>query len=144
MKIVYPSRVDWWLAMLLIGAPVLVVACGLHILTQSIGAGAILIVSGLAIGALIAALAYPCTYTLTDEHLTIRAGLLHETLPLHRIRAVAPSSNPLSAPALSLQRIKLTLDDGYRLISPRERESFMADLEARLRRLPTASQPPVR
>lgn len=144
MTTVYPSRVDWWLAMLLIGAPVLVVACGLHILTQSIGAGAILIVSGLAIGALIAALAYPCVYSLTDDHLTIRAGLLHETLPLQRIRAVAPSSNPLSAPALSLQRIKLTLDDGCRLISPRDRDAFMADLEARRRHLPAASRPPAR
>lgn len=144
MNTVYPSRVDWWLAVLLIGAPVLVVALGFHTLTQSIGAGAILIVSGLAIGALIAALACPCIYTLTDEHLTIRAGLLEETLPLPRIRAVAKSSNPLSAPALSLQRIKLTLDDGYRLISPRERDVFMADLEARLRRLQSASRPPVR
>ena len=141
MKTVYPSRVDWWLAALLIGAPVLVVVLGLHILTQSIGAGAILIVSGLAIGALIAALAYPCIYTLTDEHLTIRAGLLTETLPLQRIRAVAPSSNPLSAPALSLQRIKLTLDDGYRLISPRDRDAFIADLEARLRHVDTLSVP---
>lgn len=137
MKTVYPSRVDWWLAALLIGAPVFVMALGLHALSQSTGAGAMLIVSGLAVGALIAMLAYPCVYTLTDEHLTIRAGLLNETLPLQRIRTVALSSSPLSAPALSLRRIKLTLDEGWRLISPSDRDAFIADLESRRRKLPS-------
>lgn len=138
MKTVYPSRVDWWLAALLIGAPMLIIALGLHTLNQSMGAGLVLIVSGLAIGALIAALACPCDYTLTDEHLTIRAGLLNETLPLHRIRTAVLSTSPLSAPALSLRRIKLTLDEGSRLISPRNRDAFIADLEQRRQRLPAA------
>ena len=85
-------------------------------------------------GALIAAFTVPCVYTLTDESLKIQCGVLEDDVPLARIRKVEKSSSALSAPALSLRRVRISLDDGYRLISPRDRDGFIADLIARLHR----------
>jgi hypothetical protein len=127
----YPSRVDLWLKVVLLGAPVGVVVLGVYLLTQSVGAGVITIITGLGVGGLTALLALPCHYTLTDERLIIRCGLLTDEVPLRRIKQAEKSSSLWSAPALSLQRIKLTLDDGSRVISPLDRDQFLTDLKAR-------------
>ncbi|MDF1659559.1 MAG: PH domain-containing protein, partial [Verrucomicrobiales bacterium] len=50
-------------------------------------------------------------------------------VPIDRIEAVTPSSNPLSAPAPSLKRVKIQMKDGkYHLVSPADREGFMEEL----------------
>jgi hypothetical protein len=108
-----------------------VVVLGVYLLTQSVGAGVITIITGLGVGGLTALLALPCHYTLTDERLIIRCGLLTDEVPLRRIKQAEKSSSLWSAPALSLQRIKLTLDDGSRVISPLDRDQFLTDLKAR-------------
>lgn len=130
----YPSRVDWWLAAVLVGAPVTIIATGIFTLRISMLAGVASIIAGIALGAGITALTIPCVYTLTERSLIIRAGLLKEGLPLDRIRKAEKSSSAWSAPALSLRRVKITLDDGWRLISPGDRDRFIADLNARLLR----------
>lgn len=133
MKTEYPSRIDSWLAVILVGAPLIVVAVGVFTLTQSAGAGIVAIITGFVLGSAIIALSIPCVYTLSDESLKIKCGLLEEELPLRKVRAAEKSSSPWSAPALSLRRVKVTLDDGWRVISPQDRDGFIADLEARLR-----------
>jgi uncharacterized membrane protein len=132
MKTEYLSRIDSWLAIVLIGAPLLVVAAGVFTLTSSLGAGIVTIITGLIVGGMIAALSLPCVYTLTDESLTIKSGMLEDEVPLRTIRRAEKSSNLWSAPALSLRRVKITLDDGSRFISPKDRDGFITDLEARL------------
>jgi Bacterial PH domain len=132
MKTEYPSRIDSWLSIVLVGAPLIVVAAGVFTLTKSVGAGIVTITTGLIVGGLIAALSIPCVYTLTDESLKIKSGLLEDEVPLRKIRGAEKSSSMWSAPALSLRRIKLTLDDGSRSISPKDRDGFITDLEARL------------
>jgi hypothetical protein len=139
MKNEYPSAVDSWLAAVLISAPLAIVICGLLTVTQSIGAGIFAIVAGLGVGGLIAILAIPCRYTLTEESLRIKCGLLEEEIPLGKIGKAERSSSAWAAPALSLKRVKLTVEDGYRLISPRDRDEFIADLESRLGRKKTSS-----
>ncbi len=81
---------------------------------------------------MIAALSIPCVYTLTDESLKIKSGMLEDEVPLRKIRGAEKSSSMWSAPALSLRRIKITLEDGSRSISPKDRDGFIIDLEARL------------
>ena len=125
MKTEYPSAVDWWLAGVLIGAPGLIVGLGVIGLEGSVGAGLIQIGVGLAIGGLIAALAYPCVYSITAHGVKIRCGLLTETIPFTAIRDVKKSGSLWSAPALSLKRVKLTLTDGFRLVSPKHRDEFI-------------------
>jgi uncharacterized membrane protein YdbT with pleckstrin-like domain len=132
MRTEYPSRIDSWLAIVLIGAPLIVVATGVFTLTSSLGAGIVTIITGLIVGGMIAALSLPCVYTLTDESLKIKSGMLEDEVPLRRIRRAEESSSLWSAPSLSLRRVKITLDDGSRFISPKDRDGFITDLEARL------------
>jgi hypothetical protein len=135
MKTEYPSRIDSWLAFVLAGAPVVVVAAGAFTLTKSIGAGIVVMVGGIVTGGLIAALSIPCVYTLTDESLKIRSGLLEDEVPLREIKGAEKSGSLWSAPALSLRRVKITLASGSRIISPKDRDGFIADLHARLRQV---------
>lgn len=132
MKTTYPSAVDTWLAVLLVATPLVGLGAGVFTLSQSIPAGIVQIGLGLFVALLIFAFALPCEYTLDETTLTIRCGLLREEIPLNRIRHVEFSSLRWSAPALSLKRVKLTLDDGTRLISPKDREGFMHALQVKL------------
>lgn len=128
----YPSAIDPWLAVLLVGTPLLCVVGGAFVLASDLAAGLILLATGLFVVGIIALVAFPCVYTLTPSTLTIRSGIVSEDIPLERIRQAEPNSSIWAAPALSLRRVRLTLDDGTRLISPRDRESFLSELNAAL------------
>ena len=131
MSTQYPSRVDLWLKVVIFGVPLGVVTLGAYLLTQSVGGGVTTIIAGLVVGGVSALLTLPCHYTLTDDRLIIRCGVLTDEVPLRRIKHAEKSHSVWSSPALSLQRIKLTLDDGSRVISPLDRDQFLADLKAR-------------
>lgn len=132
MKTEYPSRVDSWLAIILIGAPLVVIATGIFMLSKSVGAGVITMITGVVVGGMIAALTLPCVYTLNDDNLKIKSGMLEDDVPLRKVIKAEKCSSLWSAPALSLQRVRIILEDGSRIISPKDQDKFMADLETRL------------
>ena len=69
-------------------------------------------------------------YELTPGRLLIRCGPFRWTVPLKEIRAVEPTRNPLSSPALSLDRLRIDYGRGSSvMISPRDQARFLADLE---------------
>ena len=74
----------------------------------------------------------PCRYTLLDDGLLIQSGLIKTKIDYQRMRDVKPSWNPLSAPALSLKRVKIKLDRGFALISPKHRDEFIVELKRRI------------
>ena len=129
----YRSAVDRWLLVVL-GAAMLVagVSCGLAIF---VGDAPALVIAGAA-GALgIGLPAWVLTttsYTLTSERLDVRSGPFRWRIPIAGIVDVAPTRNPLSAPALSLNRLRITTFGRPDLmISPADRHGFLDDLEAR-------------
>ncbi len=129
MKKTYPSAIDWWIAITLIGTPAACIIGGAILLSASAIDGLIIIGTGLFVAGITALLAYPCTYTLTATSLTIRAGLMNEEIPLTKIEGAEPCFSLWSSPALSLKRVRVVLQDGgSRLISPKDREAFVADL----------------
>jgi membrane protein YdbS with pleckstrin-like domain len=74
----------------------------------------------------------PIRYTVASDHLVIRFGLIRSRVPYDKIQGVKPTRNPLSSPALSLNR--LHLETGSSLgpnISPKDREGFLRALAAR-------------
>jgi len=78
------------------------------------------------------ALTLPCSYSLEADHLFIRCGFIRRRIPYSQIHRIEPSSNPLSAPALSLRRVKIAYGRSFQLVSPRERERFIEELGQRV------------
>ncbi|MDR0534018.1 MAG: PH domain-containing protein [Verrucomicrobiales bacterium] len=124
----YYSAVDWWLALILAGVPAALIISGACIGDK------ILMLSGLLVGVVIALLAVPCHYTLTNQALIIKCGLIKQTIPLEKIHDAGKTYNPLSSPALSIKRVKVTGTNGkiLTLVSPKDRDAFIADLKTRL------------
>jgi len=141
----YKSAVDLWLAAILIGAPLAIlftgisIAFGLHLLQwhEAIGrvAGILLVGAGLGLGALFATFSLPCRYILGETDLYIQCGILKWIVPYRDIRRLELSCSLWSAPGLSLNRVKIILDDGFQLISPKNRQAFIADLQTHLDQL---------
>jgi hypothetical protein len=138
----YKSAVDLWLAAILIGVPAALIFTGLSIglglnylhWHENLGryAGFFFIGSGLSTGALIGTFSLPCRYTLRETDLYVQCGMLNWIVPYQDIRRLELSCSLWSAPALSLNRVKVVRDDGFLLISPKNRTEFIADLQARL------------
>lgn len=68
-------------------------------------------------------------YELSPGRLLIRCGPFRWTVPLNEIRAVTPTRNPLSSPALSLDRLRIDYGRGSSvMISPRDQARFLEDM----------------
>jgi len=132
---VYPSAFDLWLLALLYLGPVVLLVLSLYGWQEArADVAGIGLVSFAVLVLLNVLLTWPCRYTLTDDSLNIRCGLLFQTIPLHRIRGAELSSSWRSGFAMSLRRVRIELDKGYRLVSPVDREAFIADLMAAVER----------
>lgn len=130
---VYYSRVDWWIAALLGGSVVFCFGLGFNLLGSDRVAGMITLGTGVFTGVFILLVTVPCRYVLEKEALLVQAGVIKYRIPYSDIRRVEKSSNPLSSPALSLKRVKITRTKGFLLVSPRNRDRFMQELAARMR-----------
>jgi len=128
----FPSRVDAWLAMLVLGSLGLTVyqAWALHATAPQES----LLAAGIALGVfvLVLALTWPCNYTLTDTHLVVRAGIVRHRIAYRDITSAQPSRSLWAGPALSLRRVRVTYAGRFVLISPRERKRFIEELQRRI------------
>ena len=136
---VYRSKKDAWLVALVAGSFVIPLVISFYNLFASEGnlrLGGILLLSSALIGAVILLLTYPLYYELTPTNLTIRSGVfMRRQIPLSEIQDVSPTRNSLGAPAWSLDRLQVNYDrdgeEGFVLISPEQKSSFMRDLVSR-------------
>jgi hypothetical protein len=126
----YRSKVDWWAGLILVGMPAMTLAVSVIMALDGntsgmlVGLGSVLFVLCLYIGVI-----FPMRYGLNDTHLVVRFGLCHPRIPLAEIKEVTPTRNPLSSPALSLDRLWVQCGTGDAvMISPAERNRFLDDL----------------
>ncbi|MBU6237579.1 MAG: PH domain-containing protein [Planctomycetes bacterium] len=132
----YPSKVDTWILALLLFVPaVQVVVIVTSAIAQAWPATAIGLLAFLFFACLYALCVWPMRYGIGDEFLIVRFGICRSRVRIENIREVYRTSNPLSSPALSLDR--LWIQHGPRwyqavMISPRDQETFIADLAARV------------
>jgi hypothetical protein len=136
----YPSKIDWWLVPVLCLPPVAAAAvCVAFAVAGStpdllVGVAAVVLVAAVYFG-----LVFPMRYGMDDTHLLVRFGIFRQRIPLAEISEVNPTSNPLGAPALSLDRLLVRFGPGFFkavMISPADRDSFLDELarKAGLRR----------
>jgi hypothetical protein len=124
----FPSKVDKWLAVVLAIAPVISVTMTIATVVAGESMG-----FGLAGCALLAAvylgLIFPMRYGIGGGELVVRHGLVRQRCRLSEIVEVHPTRNPLSSPALSLDRLMVRKGDRFRdavMISPADKEGFVA------------------
>ena len=127
---VYPTKVDFWLVLLLLGTILFSLVMGILVYPISNVSGFIVFgVMGFEV--LLLTLFLPCRYTLFDDHLFIKSGILKKKIEYVDIVTVEKSSNLLAAPAFSLKRVKINYRKGFALVSPRDRDDFISELERR-------------
>lgn len=128
----FPSRVDAWL----VAIPLLGLGFALvqgYLLRASAPVGSLIAFAAAAFVVVIFLLVVvPCTYVLEAKHLLIRFGIFRRRIAYKDITGLELSSNPLSAPALSLRRVKVSCGSSYQLVSPRDREKFIRAVQERV------------
>jgi membrane protein YdbS with pleckstrin-like domain len=132
----FPSKVDAWLAVILVLAPLGSFAGFADPNVWESTSVLLLALSGPAVFALIyGLLVLPMRYGISGDELIVRHGVVRRRTPLAKILSVQPTRTPISSPALSLDRLKLsTGPDSIRdriIISPADKEGFMSLLAER-------------
>jgi hypothetical protein len=118
MKI-YRSKIDWWLVLIVYGAFVYPIVYGIRMKHYELS----FIFAGIV--GLISFLFYTTRYKIEGENVVIWRTKIH----IHSIRKVYKTRNPLSSPALSLDRIAIVYNKFDEvLISPVERDDFIQEL----------------
>lgn len=133
MEQAFRSKVDFWLILALVGVPIL----ALEFLLDGSGVDdrtatlvAVLIVA--VVLAIFLWLYLSTRYTLTEEFLLVKSGPFSWSIPLREIYEIEPTRNPMSSPALSLDRLLIRYGGGAELmISPADKAGFMATLRKR-------------
>jgi Bacterial PH domain len=132
MATVYRSKADAWLVMVLATA----MAISLYATFAVLSAGSSLAwliaapIAGVGIG-LPLWLLFSTHYTLEPRQLIVKSGPFKWRIALADITNITPTSNPLSSPALSLDRLRIDYSQGRSLmVSPRYKEQFVLAVEA--------------
>jgi len=116
---VYKSKVDWWLILLIGGILCYPIVDG--IMTQEY----VLSVVFVGISFLVFLMFWSIQYKIEGEQLKIWTTKIN----IHSIRKIYKTRNPLSSPALSLDRIAIVYNKYDEiLISPKDRSAFIAEL----------------
>ena len=137
MATFYRSKIDWWLL------AVLLVAIGLSLWSaiETLSRGTVTAWIYAAVIAMVGAvlplwLVLSTHYTLGDGELLVRSGPLKWRIRVADITSVTETSNPLSSPALSLDRLCIQYGHYETLmISPRDKPKFITDLEVARQRV---------
>jgi PH (Pleckstrin Homology) domain-containing protein len=69
-------------------------------------------------------------YVIEGDTLTIRSSFITWRVPIREIRSISPSGSAISSPALSLDRLRIEYGRKSILVSPEDRERFVAMLRS--------------
>ena len=135
---VHYSKKDGWLIAVVACAVIIPLALGLIFLFMGAAyrtVGIALTIDAAITIAVILLLCYPLYYQVDSLQLIVRCGvLMNRRIPLASIDKVSPDRNPASAPAWSLDRLRIDYQNNGQpdsvLISPADKFAFMQDLMA--------------
>jgi hypothetical protein len=129
---IHYSKQDLWLSALIWGGLAVAAVAVMFSAKGDIADPALRLLIACAPVAVTLLLIYPLYYRITGDELLVRCGFLRYRVPVAGIRSVTPSRNPLSSPAMSLDRLSIKYTHRGRsrelLISPRDKQEFIQDL----------------
>lgn len=123
----FKSKVDRWLLFLLIAVMVFeIVVMGIAATRAAAPLEAtFLIMAALAIVALLGSMLIGTHYTVDGNTLRIACGPFRWKVPIDAIEAVEATRNPLSSPALSLDRLRVRYGKRRIIVSPADKAGFL-------------------
>lgn len=130
-KIVYKSKVDTWLVLVVVAAVVVV----LLPLFSGFSWAYMLAASGVLVCLVpVFALLFSIRYIVEGDKLTVSCGILgSSTYDIMSVRSIRPTLTLLSSPAASLNRIELRFSARRMrplIISPKDKSGFIASLKS--------------
>ena len=139
METVFRSKIDLWLVIVTIAIPIMLlefILDGLNTPDKVAELVALAIV--VAVLGLLTWLYFSTRYTISGDFLLVKAGPFSWVIPIDDIVSVEPTRNPMSSPALSLDRLLIRYGHSAELlISPKDKSGFMTELKKHLK--PSAS-----
>lgn len=123
----FRSKVDAWLVFVVVAALVVLAAALVWMIIQGAPFAAIALFLGvMTLVTLFIGLIFTRTwYEIDSRELRIVSGPFRWTVPRDSIRSVEESRNPLSSPALSLDRLRISYGDRrWILVSPEDKTGF--------------------
>lgn len=131
----YSSKKDWWLFGLAWGIAPVLIAVGLVNVLAPFGNPALgwaLVRAGASTLLAVLLTTYPLDYEIAATELVARCGFMRWHVPLADIQEVTPTRSAASAPAWSLDRLRVEYLKGREtralLVSPSDKWAFMRDL----------------
>ena len=128
----FPSKRDFWLTAIVLAGEALILGGVAFALASPKAPGWPFAAFLLVAAAAVAWVFFAISYEITKEQLVARCGPFRFRVPLDAILRVLPSGSRLSAPAASLDRLKVVFtrkgQETYLLISPRDKEAFLQAL----------------
>ena len=130
---IFRSKIDAWLGLLLLATGAIVAGSSVRLMMAPLGALRLLGLPLLLLGTGLPMWLLATTrYAVEPELLRIYSGPLRWVVPLREITRVTRSRNPLSAPAFSLDRLRIDYGTGrWCLVSPADRAGFLRALQER-------------
>ncbi|WP_234417291.1 MULTISPECIES: PH domain-containing protein [unclassified Lysinibacillus] len=121
---VFKSKIDRWMSVIFILLPIVMLYA---VITEPDIATIIMTVL---IIILLAVLVFGTKYVIDSDELIIYGGIYKKRIKIAQITSLRPTKNPLSAPAMSLDRIEILFDPHSQmtLVSPKDKEMFVKKL----------------
>jgi uncharacterized membrane protein YdbT with pleckstrin-like domain len=127
----FKSKIDAWILVLLIVVLVVQAYVFFTVLfgVAPLSAKTTMTATTLLVFFLVGSVLIRTHYTIADGSLKIVCGPVWRTVPIDSIRSVRSTRNPLSSPALSLDRLRIEYGGGRSvMISPDDKDKFMKAL----------------
>jgi hypothetical protein len=131
MKIIFRSKVDLWMVLIALtgsASPLIILIFAWHQLPLG---GIIAVLTVFVFNTSLILWVYGNTkYVFDNDLLLIICGPIRKKIQVKDIQNVKPTRNAISSPALSLDRLEITYNNGNQvLISPQNKAEFLAQLE---------------
>jgi membrane protein YdbS with pleckstrin-like domain len=130
--VIFPSKVDVWLFLVLVAAAGAVLVAAGSAFRQASGIALVVPVLVIGIGAVLPLWILASTrYVIRDATLHVQSGPFAWRIPVSSITGITPTNSPLASPALSLERLRVEYGAGrVVLLSPADRQAFIHAIEA--------------
>ena len=132
----YKSKIDWWAHLVLAIMPIINIWLLIVFIQQNDLVFLITVIIFLLMNIfLILPIWLNTCYILEENELVVKCGLgKGKRIAYESIKSIKDSKNPLASAALSIDRIEITFGaGGIVLISPKEKQDFLQQLELRRR-----------